>query len=243
MKSIKKIKRKPGASPTGNMYFTLDTQSAIIEFQSTDKKEEKERLYNEQIRSAFERLVENLIFVYGFQTPHEPTSVLHADCVSFLFEALKKWKPDRGTKAFSYFNVVAKNWLIMNSKKRQKHAQRMVSFDNQDLLTNKDVNQISKLEVALPIDDLLNKEESKKEIMRALSVIKSRLSLQNEHVCIDAIATMFENIDRLDFLNKRAVFIYVRELSGLDKKELSIALSSIRRHYKAVVGTESFNIF
>ena len=38
-----------------------------------------------------------------------------------------------------------------------------------------------------------------------------------------------------DYLNKRAVFVYLRELSGLNAKQLSVAMSNIRKHYKDLV--------
>ena len=52
---------------------------------------------------------------------------------------------------------------------------------------------------------------------------------------MQAIRTVFQNIDNLDFLNKRAIYVYVREISGLTSKQLSVAMSKIRKHYKDVV--------
>ena len=41
-------------------------------------------------------------------------------------------------------------------------------------------------------------------------------------LCAQAIRTVFVNIDNLDFLNKRAIYVYVREISGLTSKQLSV---------------------
>ena len=41
-------------------------------------------------------------------------------------------------------------------------------------------------------------------------------------------------IGDLDFLNKRAVFVYMREISGLTPKQLSVAMSNVRKHYKEI---------
>ena len=54
---------------------------------------------------------------------------------------------------------------------------------------------------------------------------------------------MFENVETLDFLNKRAVFVYVREISGLDRKQLSKALGSIRVKYNAIRENDEFDMF
>ena len=60
---------------------------------------------------------------------------------------------------------------------------------------------------------------------------------------MDAIITLFEKIDELDLLNKRAVFVYMRDLSNLNPKQLSIAMSSIRKHYRALAKNDDFDIF
>ena len=76
-----------------------------------------------------------------------------------------------------------------------------------------------------------------------LEVIKERLKSDNEKSCIEAIITLFTNIDDLDLLNKRAIFIYMRELSGLNPKQLSVSMSSIRKHYRELVKDGDFDIF
>ena len=241
IKKKRKIRRR--RSGKRNMYFTMDTQEAIVEFQNSDDLQEKEKLYNDQIKYAFEKLVENLIFVYGFHNPYENTKHMQSDCVSFLFETIHKWKKEKGTKAFSYFNVVAKNWLIMNSKKRQKRITRNVSFENQEMLSSKDKKEIMHHQILPPADHKLNAQETRQQIIDAMHAIKDQVSTENELSCINAIITMFETVETLDFLNKRAVFVYVREISGLDRKQLSKALGSIRTKYKVIRESQEFDMF
>ena len=238
----RKIKRKRGKGKS-NMYFTMDTQAAIVKYQAAEEQQEKEDLYNSEIKYAFEKLVENLIFVYGFQTPYEPTKHLQADCVSFLLEAIHKWKVEKGTKAFSYYNVVAKNWLIGNAKKRQKRLKRSISFEATEDMSAKDRKAVAHYQVVPSADSRLEDIESKQEIIRALKTIRARVHQENEILCIDAIITIFENVHTLDFLNKRAVFVYVREISGLNQKQLASALGAVRRHYKSIRGSDEFNMF
>ena len=40
------------------------------------------------------------------------------------------------------------------------------------------------------------------------------------------------NIKKIEFFNKRAVFVYLREISGLNSNELSMSLSNIRKIYR-----------
>ena len=217
------------------MYFNKDTQAAIMEYQDMKCLKEKEKLYNEKIHEAFEKLAESLIFVYGFKTGQDNIDSIKTDCVSFLYETIRKWDPSRGTKAFSYFNVVAKNWLIINSRQYRKNVLRNVSLSDVESMSKKDKNAIASSQIVESPDKIMIDGERREEIMKVLSVIKKRVNKENEKLCINAIVAVFEKIDQLDFLNKRAIYVYVREISGLTPKKLSVAMSSIRKHYRDIV--------
>ena len=74
--------------------------------------------------------------------------------------------------------------------------------------------------------------------------MRVKLTNENEMICLQAIETLFTNIDDLELLNKRAVLIYIREISGLDKKTMSKALSVIRRRYREMLGlSDNYDIF
>ena len=89
-------------------------------------------------------------------------------------------------------------------------------------------------------DDVLIREEDKEILKEILEKIKNRVNNHNEKLCMEAIVKVFENIDNLDFLNKRAIFVYLREISGLNPKQLSVAISNIRKYYREIVGDNDF---
>ena len=81
-------------------------------------------------------------------------------------------------------------------------------------------------------------------IKELLVSIKGELENNNDLKCMNAIITVFENVDKLDFLNKRGIFVYIREISGLNSKQLSCSMTNIRRKYRAKAGADKdFNIF
>ena len=149
------IRRRKSGSKN---YFNTDTQAAIVSYQNSDCLDEKNKLYVDQILPAFEKLAQNLIFIYGFISPGEPYEHLKNDCVSFLFETIHKWDPGKGTKAFSYFNVVAKNWLIINSRRRIKSERRHVSVDHQEGMSRRDKQTYASHDVILPPDEEMIKQ-------------------------------------------------------------------------------------
>ncbi len=217
------------------MYFTKETQAAIEEYQQEPDRTAREKIYKERIASAFEQLAESLIYVYGFNSPYETVASMKVDCVAFLYETIHKWDPARGTKAFSYFNVVAKNWLIIRCRNAKKNFNRHVSMSDLNAMSSRDKNAVANYQVIPGPDEILEKRNFKNEMNKVIEELESRVKKQNEVLCVEAIKTVFENVDNLDFLNKRAIYVYIREISGLNSKQLSVAMSKIRKHYKQIV--------
>ncbi len=233
MKKKKIIRRKPGQKR--NMYFTKDTQASIEEYQQEPDRSKREDIYKKDIAPAFEQLAESLIYVYGFNSPYETVASMKIDCVAFLYETIHKWDPARGTKAFSYFNVVAKNWLIIRCRNAKKNYHRHVSMSEMANLSAADKHKIATYQVVPGPDEILEKRNFKNEMMAVIGELENRVKKQNEVLCVEAIKTVFNNIDNLDFLNKRAIYVYIREISGLNSKQLSVAMSKIRKHYKQII--------
>ena len=126
-KITKKTRSKKGRSK--KLYFGKEAHEAIVKYQSTDCRKEKHAIYETSIKNSFHKLVENLIFIHGFVKRPENFNSVKSDCVSFLYETLEKFDPARGSKAFSYFNVCAKNFLIIRANKRKKISQRNISIE------------------------------------------------------------------------------------------------------------------
>jgi len=230
----KRTRRSKKAGTDGpNFYFDSKTQEGIVQFQNTPDHLARAVVYEQQIMPAFNTLVENLILIYGFSRD-DSFAVLKNDCVSFLYETLHKFDGSRGTKAFSYFNVVAKNWLILNSRRKKKNRDNHVSINDTDRLSKRDEYLIASSQISPSPDDVMIDREKRGEIMRILHGIKSRVESDNDVSCINAVITVHENLDNLDFLNKRAIYVYVRDISGLNSKQLSSSMSMIRRLYKDV---------
>ena len=248
MAKKKKIRRTrkpkdPRVTPR-KLYFTKDTQAAILEFCTSDCYDDKAKIYAERIQPAMLKLTENLIYIYGFHKCGESPEHLQQACVVALYETLHKFDHSRGTNAFSYFNVVAKNWLIINSRKIRKRVFNSVSIDDTERLSSRDQNFIASHQyVPDPVDVHIYKE-SIEQIKPLCKEIHSELSHKNDVICMSAIITVFENIDQLEFLNKRGIFVYLREISGLNSKQLSSSMTNIRRKYRQKVGEgKKYDIF
>lgn len=216
------------------LYFGKDTHEAIVKYQSTDDRDEKSKLYEEIIRPSFHKLVENLIYIHNFSTDQTHFQIIKTDCVTFLYETLEKFDKEKGSKAFSYFNVCAKNFLIIQSNKRNKNRNRHVSLDDFVHLSSKDKAAIENHGIINSPDSEIIFNEDKVHLFEMFDLIKNKTKNEQEKKCMHAIIHLFKSVDELEFLNKRAIFIYLREISGLNPKQLSVSMSNIRKYWKDV---------
>ena len=112
-------------------YFTQETENAIIRYNNSNDPVIRNRIYNEHIKTPFEKLAENIIHTFKFYYFDVPSEDVKHEVVSFLVLNIHKFKEGKG-KAFSYFSIVAKNYLILNNNKNYK------KYKNSDALTTLD---------------------------------------------------------------------------------------------------------
>lgn len=229
-------KKKNGEGDKKNdalkMYFNSDTQNAIVAFQTSKIKTEKDKIYIQDILPAFEKLVENLINIHKFAGLHDSFDDLKNDCVNFLFETIGKFDAARGTNAFSYFNVVAKNWLIIKTKQKTQKSKKNISLDDASQLTSREKSIIDDFYSIPSQDTIFESSNSTNETLEILYEIRQKVKTENELMCINSIITIFENIDEIDLLNKNAILLYMRELSGFTPKQLTTTMQSVKKYYK-----------
>lgn len=243
----KKISRKKPGEKTFRNYFDDDTQDAIVRYQQAvitqpdgttiPNYEERNKIYVLEILPAFSTLIENLINVYGYHVLYESREDLKNECLEFLYGVINKFKAERGSKAFSYFNVVGKNWLTIKSKQNAKIVQNYVSLDNREALSKHDLDLIEDHNFFPSAEDLLTKEDISKNLKNLVENLRGKIKTENEKICLDAIEVLIENIDDIDdigLISKRAVMLYIREITGLSSKQLSIVLSSLKKQYRVI---------
>lgn len=235
---MKEIKSKDLSSDAKKdnlkLYFNSGTQDAIVKFQLENNKKERNEIYIQHIMPAFEKLVENLINIHKFSSMHDSYDDLKTDCVSFLFETIHKFDHSRGSNAFSYFNVVAKNWLIIRTKQKVNKTKKNLSLDDPSSLSAYETSIIEEYGTLPSPDVIIENSISINNTIEMLYDIRQSVKTENELTCINSIITIFENIEEIDLLNKSAILLYMRELSGLTPKQLTTTMQSIKKHYKKV---------
>ena len=237
-KGRKRIKRRPGKKSV--MYFTKDTEVSIIKFLTSEEKKERETVYGKEILPAMKKLVESLIYVYGFKSPLMNTQELIDEGCFFLYKSLHKWNPDKGSKAFSYFNVVAKNFLINTTNSHRKKYFKHVYLDE---ITSRKGDSVLKQQVDRHVEipsteELIINSERRAENVARVKKVREFLTDDRDLITISAVEKLFDNAQELDFINKQSIYVYLCEISGLEKKHLTKSMSKIRKIYSRLVVEE-----
>ncbi len=216
----------PRKKSKNKYYFTEITEKAIVDYCNTDSLAIRSDLYIKHIQPAFDELVNKIVYTYKF-TSLENIEYHKDDCKIWLTTILGKFDPSQGKKAFSYFSVVTKNWFTHKAKKQTKKNRREVNYDEMV----REVEAVSSGKDA----SLLNEIEEKEFWQSLLTEINSWQNLKlkpNEQKVLDAVVTLMENIDQIEIFNKKAVYLYMREITGLNTKQIVSALNKMREKYR-----------
>jgi hypothetical protein len=243
----KKSRRNPDKpSSKQNYYFTKETEQAIIDYQNTESISIKNKLYTEKIHPAFVEIANSLINVYKLAEGEDHQEVIH-DCATALYELIGKFDATKGKPAFSYYSVIAKNWLIAKKKQRQKIKLSSVAYDSIDALSeDSDIKQSDfdalQESQTIPSPDSYISNDKFTEIVDNLwnelltEIEYSDYCGSHEVLIIEACREIANNIESLELQTRQAMRLYIMEYTGLVKKDMIKALSNVRKIYKEVRG-------
>ena len=190
---------------TNGMYFTQETKNAIIEYNNTTDYEIKNKIYRDRIHYAFFKLTENIIHTFKFYyTEVDNISDLQHEVISFLLSKIHLFNPEKGAKAYSYFGTIAKRYLIIsntkNYKKRVDKApiEELESDEKHSYSLDEPIDRLS-----LFLDEFT--EYCSKNIYKLFPK-------ESDAKIADAILELFRKRESIEIFNKKALYIYIREI-------------------------------
>ena len=223
-KSGKVRKHKP---KTSNTYFTEDTQNAIVEYVASDDQNFRNTVYRERIEYGFFKLTQNIIHTFKFYyTDGESVEDVQQEVIAFLLEKLKLYKPHKG-KAYSYFGTIAKRYLILKNKKNYQKLQ-----DKGDLAEVDDDKRIKEE----TLNEHYSQDYSLTEFMGLyIKYIDKHLNRlfpkENDAKTADAIMELFRKCESLDIFNKKALYIYIREMVDVETPQITKIIKKLKIVY------------
>jgi hypothetical protein len=225
--SIPPPKKKRGRKKTKKQYFTSDVDLAIKEYLDSSNQDERDYIYKTRIHYAFYKLAENLIHTFKFYyTEVDTLEDLKHEVICFFLEKLDYFKPERGSKAFSYFSIVGKNYLILynnNNYKKKKITTDVMDADEDDGV----INELGRPERKKDLKDFIDyfTEYVDKHIFTLFKKDKDRR-------VADAVNILFKRRENLEIFNKKALYIYIREITNVDTPVITKVTKILKKLYK-----------
>ena len=214
-------KRKP---KTKNQYFTADTEEAIIEYVNETDQDKRNAIYNARIKYGFFKLTENIIHTFKFYYFDYGARELKQEVVAFMLEKLPKFVEGRG-KAFSYFSIVAKNYLIQNNNRNYR-----------DLKAKKPI-------IAIDRERDLGRESSTQDYRDDLDVfmekfpqyyqriVEERFRSSRDKRIAYAVLRLFEERKNIEIFNKKALYILIREMTDTKTQHITKVVNVIKEDF------------
>ena len=206
-------KRKPKEP---RVYFTEDTENAIIEYLASTDQDFRNRLYKDRIEYAFYKLSENIIHTFKFYyTDTDTIEELKHEVVTFLLEKLHLYDQSKG-KAFSYFGTIAKRYLIVynnnNYKKLQEHAEIEELDEDKNFMYETLKSQEDQSDPESFIDQYIQYVDKH---------LYQLFPKQQDARTADAIMELFRKRETLEIFNKKALYIYIREITDTSTPQIT----------------------
>jgi len=223
VKVVKKKRRKKS-----KMYFGTPVQDAVIRYNTSSNPVIKNKIYREHIHTAFEKMAENLIHTFKFYYFDYPYEDVKAEVVSFLVMQMPKYQADKG-RAFSYFSVVGKNYLILNNNNNYKKMKIHDDIKRLDYKRNVFSESMSD-EVA---------EYNSEFVIQMLDYWENNITnifrRQKDILVADAVLELFRKRRNIENFNKKALYIMIREMTNSNTQHITRVVNQMKKFYTNMV--------
>jgi len=217
-------KRKPKKA---NIYFTQDTEDAILAYLASTDQVERNKIFYDRINYSFHKLAENIIHTFKFYyTDVDTINELKHEVVAFLLEKLHLYQQSKG-KAFSYFGTIAKRYLIIYNEKNYKKVKEKGTLEEAD-------------EDKIIVEDLVRESNDDKNHLSdfidyfVTYVDKNLTKLfprPHDQRTADVILELFRKRENLEIFNKKAIYIYIREMIDVDTFQITKVIKILKKVY------------
>jgi len=220
-------KRKPKKT---NVYFTQDTEDAILEYLKTNDVKKRNEIFDERINYAFFKLTENIINTFKFPyTEVDTIPELQHEVIAFLLEKLHLYNPAKG-KAFSYFGTITKRYLILYNNanyKKLKNRTNVEAVDEDKTILVDLVNTSEKNE-----DNIYEVPSFLKQLIKYIDVhLYHYFPKRKDAQITDAVMELFRKSENIDIFNKKALYIYIKEITDASTPQITKIIKRLKAIY------------
>ena len=222
--TMTKTPEKKAKKKNKKMYFGPEVDVSIAKYVAETDYEARSLIYQRELQYPLEKLVENIIHTFKFYyTDHVPLDQVQHEVVTFLAERLHKFNPEKGSKAFSYFGMIAKNYCILKNKKNYKKLVQSKRMDT---------------DVSLELADTVSTDTPDLELFFTsyLHYWDDKVSLyykkEKDQRLAEAVLELFRKRDRIEVFNKKALYIYIREMTNASTQQITKIVKEMKLRWK-----------
>ena len=276
-------KRKPKEP---RIYFTQDTEDAIIKYLITEDNVLRNRIYNEHIKYAFYKLSENIIHTFKFYyTDSDTIEELKHEVITFLLEKLHLYHHSKNIndrlrktiigvfnenyeidsfirytnnspvvtqlqidefinsldvsdkcrseisnitppKAYSYFGTIAKRYLIIYNQKNYDKLKEKADIDEID------EDPVILGDIIREAHDATNPSDFMSLYVKYIDKHLYTLFTKKQDVkTADAIMELFRKRESIEIFNKKALYIYIREITDASTPQITKITKKLKTLY------------
>ena len=222
-------KKRRGRNKKEKIYFSKKTEDAIIEYNSVDDEIKRNEIYENKIKFSFEKLVENIFNTFKFTYFDNSPIEIQKETVSHLVTNIHKFQAGKG-KAFSYFSIVAKNYLIFHNNNNYKRFNQHVDISETP----------SESSVCLQTEDAHHKDIQTQEFMKLIvnyweANVSKIFNKQKDLNIAYAVIELFRNCERIENFNKKTLYLYIRELSNCKTQQITKVINKMKSYQNLVM--------
>ena len=215
-KIVKKKKRK--------VYFGQEVQDAVVDYNSSTDNSERNQIYGTRIHAAFDKLAENIINTFKFTYFDDPFQDVKHEVVTFMVMNMHKYDHTKGSKAFSYFSVVAKNYLILHNNNNYK---KFKTHDKMEVLDrHRGTDTQGESDVVTLTNEIIEYFDSNMN-----TIFKKSRDLRIGYAIIDLMKAR----DDIENFNKKAIYILIREMTDVETAHITSVVNVLKKHYKKLL--------
>lgn len=215
-------------------YFTQETEDAIVLYNKTEDPAIRSKIYDEGIHYAFFKLTQNIIHTFKFyHTEVENIEDLQHEIITFLLSKIHLFDNTKGTKAYSYFGTIVKRWLILYNEKNYKKKITSIPVSTLD----DDNSESYVMEEHNSPSDKLSANDKLALFMDlyvdyCTSNIYKLFPKDEDAKIADAVLELFRKRENLDVFNKKALYIYIREIIDVKTPKITKITEKLFDIYK-----------
>jgi hypothetical protein len=217
------------APKKSKMYFNNDTEAAIVEYNKCSDEFEREMIFRKRIHPALDKLAENVINRFKFPYIDESFEDIKAQVVSFLVLNLHKFTENKG-KAFSYFSVVAKNYLILHNNNAYKEGLRSTYFSDsskedsfalEEVLTTSPEEETARSDARDFVQLLIQYWD-----FNLIKVFKK----QKDRDIANAVVELLRRSNNIENFNKKSLYLLIREMTNHKTVHITKVINKMKVH-------------